>query len=140
SYMSVQRDVLDGKVDLDLRAFGMEGGLWLGTDAEIEPGAKVSGPVYVGPNSRVEAGAELREYTVLGANVVVKAGAFLHRAVVHDNVYVGQGAHLRGCVVGKNTDIMRNVRLEEGSVIGDECVVEEEAFISSDVKVYPFKT
>src|SRR5438552_14805204 len=78
SYMSVQRDVLDVKVDLDMRAFGMEGGLWLGTDAEIEPGAKVSGPVYVGPNTRVEAGAELREYTVLGANVAAKAGAFLH--------------------------------------------------------------
>ena len=44
---------------------------------------------------------------MIGSNVVVKEGAFLHRAVVHNNVYVGQGVTLRGCVVGKNTDVMR---------------------------------
>ncbi len=140
SYMSVQRDILDGKVDLDLRAFGMEGGVWLGTDAEIEPGAKVTGPVYVGPNSRVEAGAELREYTVLGANVVVKAGAFLHRAVVHDNAYVGPSVALRGCVIGKNTDVAHGARVDEGAVVGDECRIGEGAVLNPRVKVYPFKT
>ena len=35
---------------------------------------------------------------VLGTNVVVKSGAFLHRAVVHDNVYIGPQTNLRGCV------------------------------------------
>ena len=48
-----------------------------------------SGPVYIGDYAKVEAGAELREHTVLGSNVVVKSGAFLHRAVVHDNVFIG---------------------------------------------------
>src|SRR5581483_6371370 len=67
-------------------------------------------------------------------------GAFLHRAVVHNNVYVGQGATLRGCVVGKNTDVMRLARIEESAVIGDECVIEPEAYLSAGVKVYPFKT
>ena len=100
----------------------------------------LTGPLYVGDYAKVEAGAQLRELTVLGSNVVVKGGASLERAVVHDNVFIGPHAVLRGCVVGKNTDVMRAARLEEGSVVGDECVVEEEAFISSGVKVYPFKT
>ena len=43
-------------------------------------------------------------------------------------------------MIGKNTDVMRAARIEEGAVIGDECVVEEEAFVSGGVKVYPFKT
>ena len=77
---------------------------------------------------------------MLGSNVVVKEGAFLHRAVVHDNVYVGQGVTLRGCVIGKNTDVMRLARIEEGAVVGDECVIEAEAYLSAGVKVYPFKT
>jgi len=72
--------------------------------------------------------------------VVVKEGAFLHRAVVHNNVYVGVGTTLRGCVVGKNTDVMRSARIEESAVVGDECVIEPEAYVSADVKVYPFKT
>jgi mannose-1-phosphate guanylyltransferase / phosphomannomutase len=71
---------------------------------------------------------------------VVKEGAFLHRAVVHNNVFVGQGTNLRGCVIGKNTDVMRLARIEETAVVGDECVIEPEAYVSAGVKVYPFKT
>jgi mannose-1-phosphate guanylyltransferase/phosphomannomutase len=40
---------------------------------------------------------------------------------------VGPQVGLRGCVIGKNTDVMRAARIEEGAVVGDECVVEEEA-------------
>ena len=66
------------------------------------------------------------KYTVIGSNVVVKEGAFLHRAVLHSNVYVGQGVTLRGCVIGKKTDIMASARIEENAVVGDECMMESE--------------
>jgi mannose-1-phosphate guanylyltransferase/phosphomannomutase len=64
----------------------------------------------------------------------------LQRSVVHDNVFIGPQVSLRGAVVGKNTDIMRAARIGEGAVVGDECVVEEEAYVADGVKVYPFKT
>src|SRR5260370_28671265 len=35
---------------------------------------------------------------------------------------------------------MRRARIEEGAVVGDEWVIEPEAYISAGVKVYPFKT
>jgi mannose-1-phosphate guanylyltransferase / phosphomannomutase len=100
----------------------------------------LSGPVCVGDYARIEAGAQLREYTVVGSNVIVKEGAFLHRAVVHNNVYVGRGVTLRGCVIGKKSDVMGAARIEEGAVIGDECVIEPDAYVSAGIKVYPFKT
>jgi mannose-1-phosphate guanylyltransferase/phosphomannomutase len=140
SYLKAQADMLSGRVDVDIPGFEMSAGVWIGDGAEVDPEAVLKGPVYIGDYAKVEAGAELREFTVLGSNVVIKEGAFLHRAVVHDNVFVGPSVHLRGCVIGKNTDLMAGVRVEEGAVIGDECVVEAEAYISSDVKVYPFKT
>jgi len=139
AYLDVHRAVLDRKVDLDLTGFELEGGIFLGTDAEVEPGAELRGPVFVGPNSRVEAGAHLREYTVIGANVVVKSGAFLHRAIVHDNVYIGTSSSLRGCVIGKNTDIGRGAQIDEGAVVADACRVGEGSVINPKVKVYPFK-
>ena len=140
SYIRVQADVLNRQVDVDVDGFEVSPGVWVAEGAEVDPDAVIKGPVFVGDYAKVEAGAELREYTVLGSNVVVKSGAFLHRAVVHDNVFVGPTANLRGCVVGKNTDVMRGARVEEGAIIGDECVVEEEAYLSAEVKVYPFKT
>ncbi|MGZ4590424.1 MAG: sugar phosphate nucleotidyltransferase [Actinomycetes bacterium] len=140
SYMRAQADVLLGKVDVDLDAFELSPGVWIAEGADVHSDAILRGPLYVGDYAKVEAGAELREFSVLGSNVVVKNGAFLHRAVVHDNVFIGPQTNLRACVIGKNTDVMRGARIEEGVVVGDECVIGEEAIISSGIKIYPFKT
>ena len=140
SYLRAQADVLHRRVDVQVDGFEVAPSVWVGEGAEVDPDAVVQGPAYVGRFAKVEAGARLGELTVLGDNVVVKGGAELDRAVVHDNVFVGPQAVLRGCVIGKNTDVMRAARIEEGAVVGDECVVEEEAYLSSGVTVYPFKT
>src|SRR6476620_3738275 len=140
SYLKAQADVLSGRVEADIAGFEVSPGVWIREGAEVDPEALLSGPLCVGDYAKIEAGAQLREFTVIGSNVVVKEGAFLHRAVVHNNVYVGQGTTLRGCVIGKNTDVMGSARIEEGAVVGDECVIEPEAYISAGVKVYPFKT
>ena len=140
SYLKAHADVLQGRVDVEVPGFQVAPGIWVGDGAEIDPDALLTGPVCVGENAKIEGGAFLGELTVLGSNVVVKGGAVLERAIVHDNVFVGPGVGLRGCVIGKATDLMRAARVEEGAVVGDECVVEEEAFLSGGVKVYPFKT
>ncbi|HVE75052.1 MAG TPA: mannose-1-phosphate guanyltransferase, partial [Mycobacteriales bacterium] len=140
SYLRAQADVLNRQVDVEIGGFELAPGIYVGEDAEVHEDALLKGPLFIGDNAKVEGGAELREFCVLGSNVVVKSGAFLHRAVVHDNVYVGPHANLRGCVIGKNSDIMRGARIEEGAVVGDGCAVQEEAYLSGGVKVYPFKT
>ena len=140
SYVRAQADVLSGRVDVDLGAFEMSPGVWVAEGADVHPDAVLRGPLFVGDYAKVEAGVELREFCVLGSNVIVKNNAFLHRAIVHDNVFIGPHTNLRACVVGKNTDIMRSARVDEGAVVGDECVVGEEAIVSAGVRIYPFKT
>src|SRR3984893_13482588 len=140
SYLKVQADVLAGRVQTDIAGFEVSPGVWVAEGAEVDTDTVLTGPLCIGDYAKIEAGAHLREYTVIGSNVVVKEGAFLHRAVVHNNVYVGQGVNLRGCVIGRNTDVMRLARIEEGAVVGDECVIEPEAYLSAGVKGYPFKT
>jgi mannose-1-phosphate guanylyltransferase / phosphomannomutase len=140
SYVKAQADVLTGKVSAHIDGFEMSPGVWVADGAEIDPDAVLRGPLCIGDYAKIEAGAQLREFTVVGSNVIVKEGAFLHRAIVHNNVYVGRGATLRGCVIGKNTDVMSQSRVEEGAVVGDECVIEPDSYVSAGVKVYPFKT
>jgi len=140
AYHRVQADVLSGKVKADIDGFEVSPGVWVAEGAEVDPDAILTGPLCIGDYAKIEAGAQVREFTVVGNNVVVKEGAFLHRAIVHNNVYVGVGATLRGCVIGKNTDVMASARIEEAAVVGDECVIEPEAYVSAGVRVYPFKT
>jgi mannose-1-phosphate guanylyltransferase/phosphomannomutase len=140
SYVKAQADVLEGKVDVDIDGFEISPGVWVAEGAEVHPDAILRGPLYIGDYAKVEAGAEIREHTVVGSNVVVKSGAFLHKAVIADNVYIGPQTNLRGCVIGRNTDVMRAARIDEGAVIGDECLIGEESIIAGTVRVYPFKT
>jgi mannose-1-phosphate guanylyltransferase / phosphomannomutase len=140
SYAKAQADVLTGKVNVHIDGFEVAPGVWVADGAEVDPEAVLTGPLCIGDYAKIEAGAQLREFTVVGSNVIVKEGAFLHRAIVHNNVYVGRGTTLRGCVIGKNTDVMSQSRIEEGAVVGDECVIEADSYVSAGVKVYPFKT
>ncbi len=140
AYVRAHQDILDERVALDIPGFRLGDGVWLGEGSEVHPTAKVQGPVVIGDYCHIEANAHLREYTVLGSNVRVCEDGFIHRAIVHDNAYLGAGVSLRGCVVGRSTDIRRGAQCEEGVVLGDECFVGEHAVINPGVKVYPFKT
>ncbi|HEX5587675.1 MAG TPA: sugar phosphate nucleotidyltransferase, partial [Acidimicrobiia bacterium] len=140
AYIRSHKDVLDGKVKVDIGGFRLGEGRWIGSDVEISPEAQVDGPVVIGDSCRIEAGAHVQGYTVLGTDVIVKADAVLERAICHDHVYVGPGTNLRGCVIGRNTDLRAHVRVEDGTVVGDECFLGQDAVIRPNVKVYPFKT
>src|SRR5437867_2323658 len=69
AYQAAHRAVLDREVDVDIEGFELEGGIWLGEGAEIDPDAEIVGPTYIGENARIEAGATIREYSVLGRGV-----------------------------------------------------------------------
>lgn len=140
AYLSSHKDVLDQKVALDIPGFRVSDGVWIGEGAEVSPDAEVIGPAVIGPGSKVEAGCRLGEYSVLGSNVRLLSDVQLERTVIHDNVYVGRAVRMRGAIIGRSCSIRANARIEEGAVLGDEVFVGAGAIISSDVKVYPFKT
>lgn len=140
AYVSAHRDILDGKVTVEIAGFALGNGVWLGEGAEVSPDAKVDGPAIIGPGSMVEAGARLGEYAVLGSNVRVRSDATIERSVVHDNTYLASGVRLRGTIVGRSCDLRENARCDEGVVLGDECFIGANATLADGVKVYPFKT
>jgi mannose-1-phosphate guanylyltransferase/phosphomannomutase len=140
AYLRAHKDILDGRVTVDIPGFEVGNGVHIGEGAEIHPDAVVVGPAVVGENARIERGVRLGPYSVLGTNVRLREGADLERVVVHDNSYLGEGVRLRGATIGRSCDLRAGVRCDEGVVLGDECFVGEHAMLASGVKVYPFKT
>ena len=139
-YLAAHRDILDGLVDLSVPGHRMENNVWLGDGAEIDDSVKLSGPALIGNHVKIEAGSKIREYTVLGNNVVVKRDNFIHRSVVMDNTYIGPSCHVRGSILARNCDIKSGVRVDEGAVLGDDCLVGDNAIINQGVLIFPFKT
>ena len=127
-------------MQVNIPGFELSDGVWLGEGTEVNPEAILTGPAVIGDNCRIEAGARIGQYTVLGANVRVRHDVQLERSVVNDNAYLGEAVRLRGAVIGRACDLRKGVRADEGVVVGDECFIGEDAHLSAEVKVYPFKT
>ena len=139
-YLAANRDLLDGKVIASLAGMRLDNDVRIGENVNLESLENVHGPAYLGNYCKIDREARILAYTVLGSNVVVKSHAELGNCVLDANTYVGSTSVLHGAIVGKNCDIKAGVTLSEGSAVGDECVIGEQAFVGPNVKIYPFKT
>ncbi len=140
AYVRAHKDILDRRVVVSIPGFELADGVYVGQGSEVDPAAELTGPCVIGDNCFVDADVRLGEYVVLGTGVRMRRDAELERTVVHDNAYIGESVRMRGAVVGRASDLRRGARCEEGVVLGDEVFVGENAVLSTDVKVYPFKT
>ncbi|MBU4386176.1 MAG: NTP transferase domain-containing protein [Actinobacteria bacterium] len=139
-YVAAHKDLLDGKVKLNIPGHRLENNVWIGDGVEIDEEAVITGPVLIGSHVKIEPMTKVREYTVLGNNVVVKRDNFLHRSVIMENTYLGPSCHIRGAVIGRNGDIKSGVSIDEGAVVGDDCLIGDNAMIGPEVLIFPFKT
>src|SRR5207245_8040372 len=89
--------------------------------------------VKIGPHTRIVGPTVLRDY------VSVDVGAVIDSSIVWRNSYVGERAELHGALVGRQCALKSRVVLEEGSVIGDHSVGNENARVRAQVKVGPDK-
>jgi mannose-1-phosphate guanylyltransferase/phosphomannomutase len=140
AYLGAHRDVMDGKVQVDVAGFQLKPGVWLGKDAEVDIAAKIEGPAIIGANVHVGRGTHLGSHCVLGQNTQIGDNCTITRSVVHENIFLGSGVSIDGTVLGRSCDLRQGVHCEEGVVLGEECFVGAGAVITSNVKVYPFKT
>jgi len=55
AYVRAHKDVLDGRVEVEIPGFEISDGVYLGEGADIHPDARIEGPVIIGDYCRVEA-------------------------------------------------------------------------------------
>lgn len=140
SYLAVQRDVLNGLVDVDVDGFEIAPRVWVGEGADIDPAAQLVAPCFVGPHTRVEKDCVIGPASVLGSNVMVRRGARVVGSLLDTNVYVDAGCDIQAALIGRSSELRARVHVDQAAVIGDQCVLEEEVQISARVHVYPSKT
>ncbi|MDP4014495.1 MAG: sugar phosphate nucleotidyltransferase [Candidatus Nanopelagicales bacterium] len=140
SYLTVQSDVLGRLVGAEPPGFQVRPGVWLAEGAEVDPEAKLVAPVFVGPFSKIEKDAVAGPDTVVESNAIVRRTAHVQRSVLFDGCRIDIGVELRGAIIGRDSQLMRGCRVDEGAVIADGCTLEEESVVTRDVLIYPGKT
>jgi mannose-1-phosphate guanylyltransferase/phosphomannomutase len=138
-YMRATNDVLSGLVQLGSLGKVLAPGIYVNEDVEIAPDAQIYGPVYLGLGVKIKGGAIIHGPTVIRDYTVIDNHAHVERSIIWRNCYVGEGAELRGAIVGRQCSLKSKVVCFEGSVIGDSSVIGEASVIHPNVKIWPNK-
>src|SRR5256714_3589667 len=131
--------MLQGKVKTTSLGREIQPGVFSNGEVEIDPTARLTGPIYLGNGVKIGAAAQIVGPTILRDYVSVDYGAVIDRSIVWRNTYIGDRSELHGTIVGRQCALKSRVTLEEGSVVGDHCVVNDGARVRSQVKIWPDK-
>jgi len=127
-YRQAQADLLTGAVATGVQPPGTRtGSLWIGEDSVISPEARLTGPAVIGRRTRLASDCRVEPFTVLGDGTSLERGSRLKGAVLWQEVYVGPGARLSGCVIADHCRIGANAEIGPGTVLGAGSVVPDGA-------------
>jgi carbonic anhydrase/acetyltransferase-like protein (isoleucine patch superfamily) len=112
--------------------------------AYIEKSAEIIGDVRIGEDSSIWNGTVLRgdtNYIRIGRNSSVQDNSVLHGTaskyptIVGNNVSIGHGAIVHGCIIGNNCLIGMGSIILEGAEIGDWCIIGAGAVVTEGAKI-----
>ena len=140
TYSNVHKDILDGKVKIEIPGKKIAHDIWVGRDVEIHPGAKIKGPIIIGDFTRVKKGAEISEYSVIGDNCLIEENSSVKKSIIFHNTVIGRKCELRGAIVGKRCVLGESVSIYEEAVVADDCSLGSGTVIQSGIRVWPDKS
>jgi mannose-1-phosphate guanylyltransferase/phosphomannomutase len=138
-YMRASADVLYHHVRTEELGRHIGGDIWVGEGVEIAPDAQLYGPIYLGEEVKIKGGVIIHGPTVIRDYTIVDNRVHLDRSIIWRNCYIGEGAELRGAIVGRQCTVKSKAVLFEGVVVGDNSIVGEGAVLHANVKIWPDK-
>jgi mannose-1-phosphate guanylyltransferase len=137
TYLEVHHDILIGKVRYKFRGRQIADRVWVENGADIHETAQLVGPLVLGPGVQIAAGAQVIGPTVIGARCVIGPNASVEEAVLWEDNLIGEGAVVRGCVVGRGNQIGARAHLTDGTIVSDNCVVGGENRLERGIRLWP---
>jgi mannose-1-phosphate guanylyltransferase/phosphomannomutase len=138
SFLQANWDALGGRLRCTIPGV-RDGDLHVGTDVEIGSGVVIEGPAFLGDEVKLKGGARLVGPVIIDKYAVIDADSVVTNSVVWPHVYVGESCRIREAIIGRSVTIKNRSLVEEGAVIGDDCVVGQGSRIRAGVKIWPHK-
>ncbi|MDF1535242.1 MAG: sugar phosphate nucleotidyltransferase [bacterium] len=140
-YLQLHREIATGTIVLNIPGEARttsEATVFVGENAEIAEGARLSGLVVIGDGALIGDGARIRD-SFIGPGSIVEGGVRMRSSILWDGVRVGKGAFIAGSVIGSGTEIRTRANVEEASIVSDDCIIGRGSIVRSGVRVWPDK-
>lgn len=141
SYMQANMDILAGKVRVRgsgkrLDIVGKD--IWLGNDVDIAPDVELEGTVIIGEGVKIKGGAQIKDSIIGDRSVVLKKSKIIN-SILWKDTYIDEASYINGSVICSNVKIGKEVHIEPGVVVSENCSIGDGAIVKEGVKIWPSK-
>jgi len=157
--MSIEKEVFPFMADdgdlfaYELKGFWMDVGqpkdfitgtsMYLKSLREKKPSLLYSGPGIVGnvlvdPTAKIGVNCHIGPNVSIGPGVIIEDGACIKRSTILRNAQIKSHSWVDSCIIGWKSVVGRWVRLENGTVLGENVKIKDEVYVNGG-KVLPNK-
>jgi mannose-1-phosphate guanylyltransferase len=138
-YLSAHRDILSGTMPLQLEpGITGPGSATLRQHFDkLSVTGNVIAPVFIGDGVHIDPTAKVGPNVVLGDGCTIDAGARITDSVLWDNITVERGATIDEAIIASGARIGAGAKVNRGSVLGHDVVIEPEAIVPEGGRVGP---
>lgn len=106
---------------------------------QLPKGENINGNVLIDPSAKIGKNCIIGPNVTIGPNVVIEDGVRISRSAILEGARIKSNSYINSCIVGWKASVGRWVRMEGGSVLGDDVTVKDEVYINGAV-VLPNKS
>jgi NDP-sugar pyrophosphorylase family protein len=112
AYRAAQRDVLSGKVGVQIPGGRKGERLWVDRNTWLHPTAVFEGRVAIGRDAVIEQETTLIGDVTVGNGCWLQHGATVERSILLPGSCVGEGTYLDGCIIGPGYHVPARERIQ----------------------------
>lgn len=139
-YLTVNRDILLGRIERLRAGLGLANGIRLGQGVVVDPTATVTGPAILGDGVRIEAGARISGPVAIGEGCTIGPGGTVEEAILWPGVRLGARVKVNGSILGRDVTVEDDSTVHGGSIVADGCSIGRENRLDREIRVWPSRS
>ena len=137
TYLSCQFDMLEGKVDCEIKANRVDGIYYKGKPPVGE--FQLIPPSYIGEGVKIGDGSVIGPFAIIDDGCAIGAVSTIKSSIMLPGSFVGDKAELRGALLCCEASVKSGAAMFEGSVAGSNALIGTNAAVSPGVRIWPNK-
>jgi len=108
-------------------------------NATLEDEVKIHKPCILGKNVTIGSKSKIGPYVAIGENVTIGKAVNIENSIIFPRTHISDFTSIKGAIIGEATMIGRLVTIENGCIIGDYVIIQDNITLTQDVTVCPSK-
>lgn len=139
AYNQANMDVIGGSATVNIPYSQLKKGQWIGSNTKISKKARIIPPVVIGDNCVLEDNAIIGPNCLIGDNCTIGDSSTVKKSVILSGTSISKNCEIRGALICNKVTLREGIRIFENAVIGDLTIINKNACIKPEVKVWPEK-